>query len=112
MGCSPPHFTLRRRQGSQEKALFLVALAELATAPVVACCGSAEPLEIVMDAGGMLGKGSSGDSSVSGARLIFFGRKRLPQSLTVARRANVAAVLPRTPSKRVVQEDNVLCSRG
>lgn len=29
IGCSPPHLTLRRRHGSHEKALFLVARAEL-----------------------------------------------------------------------------------
>jgi hypothetical protein len=28
LGCSPPHFTFLLRQGSQEKALFLVAFTE------------------------------------------------------------------------------------
>jgi hypothetical protein len=28
LGCSPPHFTFRLRQGSQEKALFLIDFTE------------------------------------------------------------------------------------
>lgn len=35
IGCSPPHLTFRRRHGSHEKALFLVARAELVVVVVL-----------------------------------------------------------------------------
>lgn len=53
MGCSPPHLTLRRRQGSHEKALFLVALAEL-VAEWVLLLVLPLPLEVVLDADDIL----------------------------------------------------------
>lgn len=48
MGCSPPHLTLRRRQGSHEKALFLVALAELALATVFSALMLVLPLPLLL----------------------------------------------------------------
>lgn len=45
IGCSPPHLTLRRRQGSHEKALFLVALAELVVVALLCPLPLPFPLE-------------------------------------------------------------------
>lgn len=61
-GCSPPHLTLRLRQGSQEKALFLVARAELVAVMLLwllwLLCEGPVLLEAGLDIGDMLaGKG-------------------------------------------------------
>lgn len=69
MGCSPPHLTLRRRHGSHEKALFLVARAELVVVWLVVLLLPLlllfplplfpVPLEVALDADAILVHGPS-----------------------------------------------------
>lgn len=77
-GCSPPHLTLRRRHGSQEKALFLVARAVLAVLVVVvvveveveeelALALVPDPLAVGFDADAILTHGPS-DGEARGER--------------------------------------------
>lgn len=58
MGCSPPHLTFRRRHGSHEKALFLVARAELAVVVLLWLLVPLPlfplPLEVPLDADAIL----------------------------------------------------------
>lgn len=73
MGCSPPHLTLRRRHGSHEKALFLVARAELVVVVVVVVLVLfplplfPDPFEVALDADAIL-------SHCPECKVFFFGQ--------------------------------------